>query len=50
MTLSQGPGTFKAVLAGPGTFREQHQTSENDAKITQIMEIFKNEPIWLEMS
>ena len=49
-TVSQGPGTFRAVSEGPGTFRKQRQTIGIDTKMTEIMKIIQNGPIWLEMS
>ena len=40
----------RTVSEGPGTFRTQHQTFENDPKITRIKNIIQNGPTWLEMS
>ena len=38
-----------ALSEGPGTFREQHQTSRINTKMIEILKIVENGPIWLEM-
>ena len=47
-TFSQGPGTVRAVLAGPGTSLKQRQATENDAKMTKTIEIIQHGSICLE--
>ena len=42
-TVSQGPGTFRAVSEGPGTFWKQRQTTANDPKMTEIINIDGND-------
>ena len=37
----KGPEIFRALSGGPGTFRKQRQTTENDSKIIKIMKILK---------
>ena len=49
-TILKGPGTFRAISEGPGTFRKQRQTTGKESKMTEIMKIVENGPIWLEMS
>ena len=46
-TVLKDLGTFRALSEGPGTFREQRQTSENDSAMIEIMKIVKNGLIWL---
>ena len=48
-TFLYGPGTFRGVSEGPGTFRKQRQTIENDSKMMEIMKIIENGLILIEM-
>ena len=43
------PGSFRTLSDRPWTFRKKRQTTENDSKMTKVMEIVANELIWLQM-
>ena len=39
-----------ALSEGPGTFREQHQTTRVNTKMIEILTIIETGPKWVEMS